>query len=91
MMSAAAFQACYSDLRLIKGRKVLALVFEVPLEHSSSVLDILGGVPDPSKSVWCAIARLNKEGGEAAEGTRTVAHETPPRAVADNADRKSVV
>lgn len=55
-----AFSATYSDWRLIKGRKVVQVVFEVPLEAAGNVHDILGGMPDPSKSVWCAIARLKE-------------------------------
>ncbi len=83
-MTAAAFQATYSDWRLIKGRKQVQIVFEVPLEQASAVHDVLGGMPDPSKSVWCAIARLNSE-KEALASQETPA--TTPRADADNATR----
>jgi len=58
-MTAAAFQATYSDWRLIKGRKCVQVVFEVPVEQADQAYQVLGGMPDPSKSVWCAIARMN--------------------------------
>ncbi len=57
-MTTAAFQATYSDVRLVKGRKVVQFIFEVPLEASSIALEVLGGMPDPASEVWCAIARL---------------------------------
>ena len=75
-MTAAAFQATYTDFRLIKGRKVVQLVFEVPLEGADAAYQALGGMPDPGKSVWCAVARLDtgnkppvlhKEAGPAGE------------------------
>ena len=63
MTAPAAFQATYSDWRLVKGRKVVQVVFEIPLEDANKAYDVLGGMPDPSKSVWCGIARLKHEGG----------------------------
>lgn len=59
-MAPAAFQATFSNLRTVNGRKVLQLIFEIPIEQSNQALEILGGVPDPSKSIWCAIARLQE-------------------------------
>jgi hypothetical protein len=58
---AAIFRATYSDFRLVKGRKVVQLVFEVPLEESNKSYEVLGGMPNPAAEVWCAIARLNPE------------------------------
>lgn len=58
MSKPAAIQASYADLRLVKSRKVLQLVFEVPLEKSNDALAVLGGMPDPSAEVWVAVARL---------------------------------
>lgn len=62
MKDAAAFKATYSDLKLIKGRKVVQLVFEVPLEGADEAYSVLGGMPNPAAEVWCAIARLNISG-----------------------------
>ena len=61
-----AFQACFTDWRLIKGRKQIQLVFEIPLEAGDLAYKALGGMPDPGQSVWCAIARLQQQkGGDA--------------------------
>jgi hypothetical protein len=60
----AAFQATFSDWKLIKGRKVVQVVLELPLEKADHAYKVLGGMPDPGKSVWCAVARL-KNGAEA--------------------------
>jgi len=76
-VTAAAFQATYSDMRLIKGRKVVQFVFEVPLEASNEAYDVLGGMPNPAAEVWCAIARLKPEAS-----TREAASETPARKAA---------
>jgi len=59
MTDRAAFQATYSDWRLIKGRKVVQIVFELPLEKASLAYESLGGMPNPASEVWCAIARMN--------------------------------
>ncbi len=64
MKDAAAFQATYSDWRLIKGRKVVQVVFEVPMETANEAYQALGGMPDPAAEVWCAIARLVQPTGK---------------------------
>jgi len=61
MANAAAFQACFTDWRLVKGRKVIQVVLEIPLEGADLAYQALGGMPDPSKSVWVAVARLQNE------------------------------
>jgi hypothetical protein len=58
-MSAAAFQATYSDFKLIRSRKCVQIVLEVPLEKSNEALTALGGMPDPAEEKWCAIAMLD--------------------------------
>jgi hypothetical protein len=60
MSDAAAFQACFTDWRLIKGRKVVQVVLELPIEHADQAYQALGGMPDPGKSIWCAVARLQE-------------------------------
>ena len=57
-MKPAAFQATFTDWRLIKGRKVVQIVFEVSIEAADAAYHVLGGMPDPGASVWCAVARL---------------------------------
>lgn len=59
MSDHAAFSATYSDFRLIKGRKVVQFVFELPLEQADMALKVVGGMPNPAAETWCAIARLD--------------------------------
>jgi hypothetical protein len=58
MAEPAAFRAVYADWKLVKTRGSVQIVFELPLEASGQAYDVLGGMPDPGKSVWCGIARL---------------------------------
>lgn len=51
-------QATFADFRLIKGRKVAQLVFEVAIEKADEALAALGGLPQPAEEKWVAIARL---------------------------------
>jgi hypothetical protein len=59
-----AFRATYSDFKLVKTRKVVQIVLEVPLEQSNAVLDVLGGMPDPSKESWVGVARLRSDASQ---------------------------
>jgi hypothetical protein len=59
MTAPAAFQACFSDFRLIKGRKVAQLIFELPIEGCDAALEAMGGVPQPHEERWAAIARID--------------------------------
>lgn len=61
MSSAAAFQATYSDWKLIRSRKVVQVVLEIPLEASGQAYDVLGGMPNPGAETWCAVARLSRK------------------------------
>jgi hypothetical protein len=56
-----AFQATFSDFRLVRGRKCCQLIFEVPIEASNNALEVLGGIPNPEKEIWVGIARINKQ------------------------------
>jgi hypothetical protein len=49
----------FADFRIIKGRKVCALVIEVPLEKADEALRVLGGLPNPSEEKWVGLALLN--------------------------------
>ena len=53
-----AFSATYSNWRVIQGRKVIQIVFEVPLEAERHAYNVLGGMPNNGKENWFAIARL---------------------------------
>lgn len=52
-------QATYSDLKVVKTRRVAQLIFEIPLEQFNEAMAVLGGAPLPDSEVWVAIARLN--------------------------------
>jgi hypothetical protein len=60
-MTNAAFKASFSDWKLIRGRKVVQIVLEVPLEAADEAYNVLGGMPNPASEIWCAVARLNPE------------------------------
>jgi hypothetical protein len=72
MDKAAAFTATYSDFRLIKGRKVVQIVLEVPLEAADAAYTVLGGMPNPAAEIWCAVARLVQPAKEEREGAETL-------------------
>jgi hypothetical protein len=61
MTDRAAFTAEFVDIRNIKGRKVMQLVFEIPVEGSWKRVDNLGGTPHPGQPVTVAIARLETQ------------------------------
>lgn len=64
MSEPAAFSASYSDWRIVKGRKVVQIIFEVPIEAAGHAYNVLGGMPNFGSEDWFAIARLNKGASE---------------------------
>lgn len=60
-MEPAAFGAEYVDLKVIKTRRAVQIVFEIPLEAADHAIKCLGGMPDNEKSIWFGIARLEKK------------------------------
>lgn len=58
MEKATAIAATFSDYRTVKSRKVLQLIFEVPLEKSAEAFLVLG-FPMPDDSSWVGIAKLD--------------------------------
>jgi hypothetical protein len=64
-------RADFSNWRPIQGRKVMQLIFEVPIEEAETALKMLG-IPQPGESKWCAIALLEngKLASESAAGLR---------------------
>lgn len=62
MSEPAAILATFSDLKLIRGRKVAQLVFEVPIEEAQKATNALG-FPNAAAEKWCAIALTNLAGG----------------------------
>jgi len=61
-----AFQATYSDLRIVKGRKVVQILLEVPQESADAALAVLGGLPRPDSPVWVGVARLDPKASKEA-------------------------
>ncbi len=52
-----AIKARYADWKPVKGRKVLQIVLEVPLEQQGETLSLLGA-PMPDRDLWVAVALL---------------------------------
>jgi hypothetical protein len=92
MTAPAAFQATYSDLRFVKGRKVAIISLEMPIEHAEAFVQAFG-TPNPAVETWVGIARLDlskaKELGPDTKGIMNVGlehHEEaqkPKRKMAD--------
>jgi hypothetical protein len=76
MTDAAVFQAVYTDWTLIKGRKVVRVGLEIPIEQADLAYQALGGMPNPAESAWVAVARL--ESGAASSIGKP--REAPPAA-----------
>jgi hypothetical protein len=55
----AAFSATYADWKLIKTRRCVQVVMEIPLERANEAYRVLGGMPSAGEETWFAIARLN--------------------------------
>jgi hypothetical protein len=72
LQSAAVFSAAYHNLKNIPSRSVVQIVFEIPVESSDHAYQVLGGLPNPGKPSWFAIARL-VEGGVAPEDLPQIA------------------
>lgn len=62
-----AIQARYADWRPVKGRKVLQIVLEVPLEQQGQILTLLGA-PLPDRDLWVAVALLSDQKNDAYKG-----------------------
>jgi hypothetical protein len=64
METPAAFSATYADIKTIKTRQVVQIIFEVPVEAAGHAYNVLGGWPDFESERWFAIARLEKPRAE---------------------------
>ena len=67
MTAPAAFQATYSDFKLIKGRKCAQIILEVDIERADAALEALGGVPQPHRETWVGVARIDLGVAQSAE------------------------
>jgi len=59
-MKPLAIRASYADLKLVKTRQVAQLIFEVPIEEFDAAYEVLGGLPNPAKERWFAIAAIKE-------------------------------
>ena len=66
MNDKAIIKGVYADYRRVKGRKVLQVIVEVPLEQAPLVHEAFGE-PDPAGDTWVAVALLQPETARVAE------------------------
>lgn len=52
-------QAEFADYKRIKTRKVMQLIFEIPIEQAIATLNLLGEPSAGDKQITCAIAKLD--------------------------------
>jgi hypothetical protein len=57
MSDVAAFRGTFSDLKFLKGRRVVQFVLELPLEEGARLVEAFGA-PNPASEVWVGFTRL---------------------------------
>lgn len=88
MNKPAAFRATYSDLKLIKTRQCVQVIFELPLADFDAAYTILGGMPNPASETWFGIAPLiAPESHRPIEGKRSWRDLKPSAQAAMNCDK----
>lgn len=58
MSAPAAFSGSYADLRMVKSRKVVQVVVEIPIEAGAAFVAAFG-MPNPEAEIPVALARLD--------------------------------
>jgi len=58
MSDLATFKGTYSDIKLIRSRKVAVVCVEIPIESATAFVKAFG-MPDPASETWVALARIN--------------------------------
>lgn len=58
-MTAAVIQAEYADYKRVKGRRVLQIICEVPIEHAPKVHELFGEPEFGEKQINVAIAKMD--------------------------------
>lgn len=81
-MKPAAFRATFSDLKVIKTRKCVQIILEVPTEQFDEAYEVLGGLPNPASERWFAVAAIRTP--EALSGAPAPA---PDQAIQPRPDR----
>ena len=57
MTDHASFQGTYSDIKLIRSRKVAVVCIEIPIEAATAFVAAFG-IPNPAEETWVALARM---------------------------------
>ena len=78
MSQHAVIQATFHTHRPVAGRRVLQLVFEVPIEKQNEVLRVLGPA-FPTESKWVAIAALDPSVAASTDSSPQGPKETGPK------------
>lgn len=55
----AAIKGTFADFKIIRTRKLVQIIVELPIEQADEALRVLGGLPRPDQDQWLALARLN--------------------------------
>lgn len=71
------FSGLYADWKLIKGRKVIQVVIEIPLEGSNAAYEALGGMPRPDREVWLGLVQVTKEAAVSAANQMSQSEDKP--------------
>lgn len=58
MTNPAAIKGTFSGIEPVKTRSVVKFIIEVPYEQADASLQALGGLPQPAKEPWVAVALL---------------------------------
>lgn len=56
-----AFRASYADLKVIKTRQCVQVIFEVPITDFDAAYEVLGGLPNSATERWFGIAAIKSE------------------------------
>jgi hypothetical protein len=58
MSAPAIFEATYSDMKIVRSRKVMQVIVEMPIENGQKFVSAFG-MPSPGEETWVALARLD--------------------------------
>jgi len=55
-----AIRAAFADMKIVKTRQIVQLIFELPLADFDAAYEVLGGLPNPANERWFAIAAIKE-------------------------------
>jgi len=73
MAKPAAIRGTFADFRIIKTRKLVQIIIEIPIEKADEALRTLGGIPMSDQERWVAIARIESDEKPKSVGERALA------------------